>query len=122
MKNDEKKCVIYYKTGWLSSRMCLGETFDSLDHCCITFSRFFFNTGNKKSSEFGTGNAYATDNTGLNFIKMGGELKLILIGEPINFCPWCGSRIEIKKMKDVTLEPKTKEIPDGYKEIEEVMT
>ena len=76
----------------------------------------------KKSSEFGTGNAYATDNTGLNFIKRGGELKLIFIGEPINFCPWCGSRIEIKKMKDVTLEPKTKEIPDGYKEIEEVMT
>ena len=114
---QDKKCVVYYKKGWINSRMCYGNQFDKLQECCVTFRNVFGGTGNEKSNVWGKGNLYDSK-PGLNFVVRGGELKLLLCGEVVSFCPWCGADIEIKQSKNVTLSHKTKEVPDGLEETE----
>jgi hypothetical protein len=115
-----KSCVVLYKKGWMGG-ILFGERFDHLQGCCISFGQAFFNTGNQKSGSWGQGNLYDSK-PGLNLIVRGGALKLSLCGEDVHFCPWCGSTVEVKKSKDVILKQKTKEVPDGFDEIEKVAT
>ena len=115
---QDKKCMVFYKKGWISGRMCYGDQFDRLQECCVTFKNVFSDTGNEKSSVWGKGNLYDSK-PGLNLLVRGGELKLLLCGETVSFCPWCGSGIEIKLSKNVTLKERTKAVRDGFEEIEE---
>ena len=114
---QDKKCVVCYKKGWINGRLCYGDQFDELRECCVMFKNIFFNTGNEKSNIWGKGNLYDSKSDGLNLVVRGGELKLLLYGEPISFCSWCGSGIEIRMTKNVTLKNKTKEVPDGMEEV-----
>lgn len=98
--------------------MCYGNQFDKLQECCVTFKNAFSYTGNEKSNIWGRGNLY-NSKPGLNFIVIGGELKLLLCEESVSFCPWCGSSIEIRLSKNVTLKERTKAVSDGFEEIEE---
>lgn len=115
---QDKKCVVFYKKGWISGKMCYGCQFDKLQECCVTFKNVFFGTGNEKSNIWGKGNLYDSK-FGLNFLIRGGELKLFLCGESVSFCPWCGSNVEIRLSKNVTLKERTKKVRDGFEEVEE---
>ena len=115
---QEKKCIVFYKKGWTSGRMYYGNQFDKLQECCVTFRNVFDNTGNEKSNVWGRGNLYDSK-PGLNFLVRGGELKLLLCGETVSFCPWCGASIEIRLSKNVTLKDRVKTVRDGFDEIEE---
>ncbi len=119
-ENQEKKCVIYYKRGWVSPHLCYGDLFDELRDCCDTFKHKFFSTGNEKRGTWGRSDLFNERPGGLNLVVRGGKPNLLLSGEAINFCPWCAAPIEIKKSKDVTLRDKTKEVPDGVEEVEGV--
>jgi hypothetical protein len=119
-ENQEKRCVISYRRGWINSRICYGDLFDELKSCCDTFKNKFFNTGNEKRGTWGRSDLSNERPGGINLVKRGGTLKLLLCGESINFCPWCASAIEIKKSKDVTLKDKTKVVDDGLEEADEV--
>lgn len=98
--------------------MCYRDQFDKLQECCDAFKDIFSSTGNEKSNIWGRGNLYDSK-PGLNFIVRGGQLKLLLCGESVSFCPWCGSAIEIKLSKNVTLKERTKAVRDGFEEVEE---
>lgn len=115
---QSNKCVIYYKKGWLNSRTCYGHQFDKLQECCVTFKDVFFNTGNEKSDDWDKNGLYNSQPSGLNFLSRGGELKLFLCGESVGFCPWCGSSVEIKQSKNVTLKERNKKVRDGFEEVE----
>lgn len=115
---QDKKCMIYYKKGLLNGWMYYGNQFDKLQKCCVMFENIFFGTGNEKSNIWGKGNLYDSK-PGFNFVVRGGELKLLLYGESVSFCPWCGSGIEIRLSKNVTLKNRTKTVCDGFEEVEE---
>ena len=116
---QDKKCVVCYKKGWINGRMCYGDQFDELRECCVMFKNIFFNTGNEKSNIWGKGNLYDSKQGGLNFVVLGGRLRLLLCGAFVSFCPWCGASVEVRMTKNVTLKERTKEIRDGFEEIEE---
>ena len=115
---QDKKCIVCYKTGWLSGRICYGKQFDELQPCCDTFMKVFCSTGNIKSNIWGRGDLHNARPDGLNLVIYHGGLEIMLFGKIISFCPWCGSGIEIKQSKDVTLAPKTREVPGGLEESE----
>ncbi len=112
-----KNCVIYFKQGWLNARMCFGLMFDDLETCCQQFHSSFFGTGNTKQGYWGDNSLYNSETSGINLLIRGSVLKVFLLDCEIYFCPWCSVKIEVKKSKDVTLESKSKQVPDGYREM-----
>ena len=116
-EQKEKRCVIYFKMGWLQNGHFFGHRFDRLDTCCEGFEKTFFQTGNPKNPSWNV-NTFLDEKPGLSLLLRSGERSLLLGGQKIFSCPWCGQAIEIKKSRDVSVQPKMKEVPDGYEEID----
>ncbi len=113
-----KVCKIEYAAGCYTQGIVYGNRFDKLIECCLWFGRWFNNTGNTKCASFNGGRN--EDRDGFNLATRGGELKLCLrargIESEINFCPFCGAKVEVIQTKMVQLKKRTKEVFDGYDE------
>lgn len=112
----KKKCIVYFKTGFLRG-VFFGERFDSLDSCCAIFEEVFLHTGNDKSTSWDKNTLLNRVETGLNFVKQESKLMVFFCGKPIKFCSWCGQAVDVQERRNVLLERKFKTVPDGYQEI-----
>lgn len=105
-EEDLRKCLIYYKVGWLALQARFGgERFDRLETCCEMFEKMFFNTGNQKNTSWDVSNLLDAK-PGLSLLKKDGGIGLFLCGEPIRFCPWSGHAVEVQKSREVTVTQK----------------
>jgi hypothetical protein len=114
--------VVGYTNTYTSVR-CYSERFDILEGCCEHFEYWFTHTGNTKYRSFNS--CSSEERNGINLIRRGG-LSLVLrlldnrgsvTEDHLKFCPFCGGEIKLECTKSVNLEPKTKQVPDGYEEI-----
>jgi len=120
----DRKCVVGYKRGIRKgSTHVYGEIFDKLEPCCDSFRKWFESTGATKINSFSQ--PYTREKDGLNLVTRGHKQTLVMRLEvshniafenELRFCPFCGSEIEVKCTKSVTLIPRKKEVPDGYDE------
>lgn len=113
----EKKCVVYYKIGFLEGRY-FGERFDGFEPCCGMFEEVFLRTGNEKNGSWDKNTLLNRVESGINFIKQESRLMILMCGKPIQFCPWSGHAIEVQNLRQVALKRKFKTIPDGYQEVD----
>lgn len=126
---DSKVCTIGIKNGIGPSGFLHGWVLESLDPCCRTFMIWFEDTGNTKITSF---NLHPThqERNGFNLTSSRSEpaLELRIDNDPsmickvvsvnnINFCPFCGSKIEIKIVKTVKLVDKFEQKRVGYEEV-----
>jgi len=115
---EEKNCIILYKTGLIRGQV-YGIRFYDLTECCDKFSYWFGNSGNTKSGSFNTN--IGSVRHGLNFMPyFGKEAVLFLSGSSfsneINFCPFCGTKVEVKEGQKVRLNREYKQLFSGYSE------
>ena len=123
-EEQEKKCVIYYKKGWVKvwfdqveARQLKGEKFDRLESCCEVFEGAFLKTGNTKNTSWDISTLF-DEKPGLCFLKKGSVLGLFLFGLSVGFCFSCGAKIQLKKSREVMIKDKMKQVKDGYEEKE----
>ncbi|MFA6552784.1 MAG: hypothetical protein WCT19_04800 [Candidatus Paceibacterota bacterium] len=124
--SEEKKnvCVVGYKSASLGG-YSYGNRFFGLNECCPEFKKWFFGTGNKKVTSFNArkGAPY-DDEAGFNLVMRGNEIQVELRSEDsvcaktntMNFCPFCGSKIEVKEICHVKLVKRYKNVHDGFDE------
>ena len=112
-EEQAKKCLIYYKVGWITSTAKFGDRFDRIDPCCEMFEKMFLHTGNEKSSSWSISTLF-DEKPGLNLLRRAGKVGLFLCGERMGFCPWCGHPLEVQKSREVTVKQKTREMGGGY--------
>ena len=116
-KPEEKKCLVYYKVGFLEGKF-FGERFDGIYPCCAAFEEMFFHTGNEKYKFWDRNTLFEEVKTGVGLVKVDGQLMVVIFGKPIQFCPWSGHAVEVKKLREVKVQKKLKAVPDGYREAE----
>jgi hypothetical protein len=124
--SEEKKnvCTVGYKSASLGG-YSYGNRFFELNECCTKFKGWFFGTGNKKVTGFDAekGAPY-DDEVGFNLVTRGNKIQVELRSEnsactktdTMNFCPFCGAKIEVKETCHVKLIERYKNVHDGYDE------
>lgn len=114
-----KRCQIGYKTGLLAGGRVYGKRFYKLIECCPAFGTFFLGTGNIKTTSFDSIEPSVTE--GFNFCTRGGGFKLVLHSArnnelEIQYCPACGTKVEILEAFTVTLQDKIVQVRAGLEE------
>jgi hypothetical protein len=132
MSQPKTVCQIGFKHGFEEGNIFSGrDALDNLQPCCSEFMAWFWGSGNAKRCSFNevrdSGNR-----DGFFFEARNGKIILILkvvdkhstfaggtgLWNEVNFCPFCGAKVEIKQTRVVQLIRLTREVFEGYKEIE----